>query len=210
MKNFCVVDVETRGKDARPSAFVFGCVFYKLGNRTVKKYFDVLEELKNFLLTSKDFTHVFAHNAEFDYSVIFGNIYKNLDREAIFAGGLFISAKKDKKNFCNSLALFRTSVKSLGKGLGFEKIETPEKFFKKGDEAITVTKTDIDYCFRDCEIVYKMLTILFAKTGTITKTIASSALKIFTTYFWGEGKNRIERIKNNYRKSYVGGRVEVF
>src|SRR4051812_44289472 len=96
LKNkFFVLDVETNGLNATPEAFRFGCL---VGNNYRKVFYSV-DDIKA-ELTKKEFRHkyIFAHNAEYDFSVVYGNIKKNLDRKAVFNGG-FIYAKKGLVHF---------------------------------------------------------------------------------------------------------------
>ena len=130
LKNFCVIDIETKGLSARPESFVFGCLFSKDENgQEYKKVFMTRVEMVNFLLSNKNpYKYIFAHNGEFDFTCLFDNIILNLDRSALFVGSTFIQAKKDKKIFCNSLPVLKSSVKELGKNLGLEKMELDNKF----------------------------------------------------------------------------------
>lgn len=203
--NFCVIDIETRGLSARPESFVFGCIYAK----NFEKTFFKREEMVNFLLSYKNpFKYIFAHNAEFDFTILFDNIILNLDNAALFVGSTFIQAKKNKKIFGNSLPILKSSVKELGKHLGLEKMELDNKF-KDGDKDIKVTEKDIEYCFRDCEIVFIYLEKVFTLTGKIKPTIASCSMEIFKKQFLVRKLNR-NPLNENFRNSYYGGRVECF
>jgi hypothetical protein len=205
-KDFYVVDVETRGLSARPESFIFGCVYGKDGFRKV--FYDV-KLLGQWLISKRNKgKYIFAHNAEFDFTTIFDNIILNLDRSAVFVGSTFICAKCNGVYFYNSLSILKSSVSALGKVLGIEKMGLDDKF-KRGDKKISVTKEDIEYCFRDCEIVYDYLELIFNMTGKIKPTIASCAMEIFTTQFL-QKKIKIHPLNENFRASYYGGRVECF
>jgi hypothetical protein len=205
LKPFFVIDVETRGLSARPESFIFGCVY---GHNFRKTFFDVTE-FRKWLISKRNKGKIFfAHNSEYDYSTIFGNIITQLDNEAIFVGSTFICAKCNGVKFFNSLAILKSSVKELGKNLGLEKMELANKF-KAASKSIKVTQQDIEYCFRDCEIVYTYLHKIFLLTGTIKPTIASCSMEIFTTNFLKK-KIFIHPLNENFRNSYYGGRVECF
>ncbi len=207
MKKYCVIDIETRGLDARQSAFIFGCLYADNGN--YKKVFHNVTEMRNFLLSPKNpFEYIYAHNGEFDFTSIFGNIITELDNKALFVGSMFISAKSCGKTFANSLPILKSSAEDLGRNLGIEKLVLDDKF-KRGDKEIIVTDIDIEYCYRDCEIIYIFLEKVFSYTKKIKPTIASFAMEIFRKEFL-----RRQLFKNEhhelFRNSYYGGRVECF
>jgi len=207
-KNFCVLDIETRGLSARPESFVFGCVYGKEG--LIKKVFHSIKEMKRYLFSQTDFKYIFAHNSEFDFTILFDNIILNLDTSALFVGSMFIKAKKDNLVFMNSLAILKTSVSELGKSYGKQKGILADKFKDANLETeIRVTKEDIEYCFRDCEIVYDYLFKIFQLVGKIKPTVASCAMHIFTKQFL-KRKFYFNKYIEKFRNSYYGGRVECF
>lgn len=206
LKNFCVLDIETKGLSARPESFVFGCVY---AGDNFKKVFHSREAMVKFLFSKENpYKYIFAHNAEFDFTILFDNIILNLDNSALFVGGTFVQAKKDGKIFSNSLPILKTSVKELGKNLGIEKLELDNKF-KEGENNIVVTEKDIEYCFRDCEIVYIFLEKVFGYTQKIKPTVASCAMEIFRKEFLKRDFKR-NPLNEKFRNSYYGGRVECF
>lgn len=209
-KNFCVIDIETLGLSARPESFVLGCVYGYTDSGIIKKSFFNREEMIKYIFNNNDFKYVFAHNAEYDYTCLFDNIIINLDNSALFVGSMFISAKKDGIKFMNSLAILKTTVESLGKNYGVEKMTLDDKFktAKPGDK-IEVNENDIIYCFRDCEIVYDYLVKIFEITGKMKPTIASCAMEIFTKNFL-QRKFEYNKYNEIFRNSYYGGRVECF
>lgn len=202
-ENFCVIDTETWGLSARPESFAFGCLL----SDSEKLFFDDREKMVIFLLTQKKYKYVFAHNAEYDYSVLFDNIIINLDRASIFAGSLFIKAEKNGISFLNSLAVLKSSVKSLGEASGEYKLVLNDKF-KNGIKS-KITDEDIAYCFRDCEIIFNYLKKIYAMTGKVKSTIAGCAMKIFNSRF-NDVKFKKNIFNEKFRKSYYGGRVECF
>ncbi len=204
-KNFCVIDIETRGLSARPESFVFGCLYA----HNFKRVFKTREGMVNFLTSSKNpFKYIFAHNAEFDFTCLYDNIILNLDQSALFVGSTFVNAKYKGKIFANSLTILKSSVKELGKNLGIEKMELANKF-KEGEKNIIVTDEDIEYCYRDCEIIFHFLDKVFSHTNKIKGTIASCAMEIFKTNYL-QRKLKKNPLNEKFRHSYYGGRVECF
>lgn len=205
---FCVLDTETWGLDAQQKSFALCCVYGDNGN--FKKHFTDREKLVEWIFTQKEYTHIFAHNSEYDLTTIFGNIYQKLDRSALFVGSLLICAKKDGVTFANSFAILRSSVAELGKNSNNQKLELADKFksYTKGDKKI-INEHDITYCYRDCEIVYDYLFSIFEMTGKIVLTIASAAMTIYKNEF-SEKEYKYKKITECFRQSYYGGRVEVF
>jgi hypothetical protein len=127
IKNYVyVVDVETNGLEATPESFVFGCVY----SHTEKYVFEELDKLKNFLLTLKKGSWVFAHNGEYDYTCIFGNII-NMDRQPLFVKSKFMCFTVNDIKFADSMNIYPTSLSELGKAMGLEKGITPDKFKTK-------------------------------------------------------------------------------
>ncbi len=209
MKKFCVIDIETKGLNATPDAFIFGCLY--ADNGKYKKVFHSHSEMKKFLLSSKNpFKYVYAHNAEYDFTCLFDNIITKLDNKALFVGSSFISAKYNDINFCNSLPILKSSAEQLGKNLGVEKMILADKFkdAKIGD-TVEVNEYDIEYCYRDCEIIYIFLEKVFSHTKKIKPTIASCAMEVFRKEFLK--RTFIKNPHNElFRQSYYGGRVECF
>lgn len=204
-KNFCVIDIETRGLSARPEAFVFGVAYA----HNFHKVFHTHKEMKDWCLSARNkFKYIYAHNAEFDFTVLFDNIILHLDNSALFVGSTFVQAKANDKIFGNSLCILKSTVEKLGKNLGMEKGKIDEKFIR-GDKKITVTEEDIKYCTRDCEIVYVYLEKVFSFTKKIKPTIASCAMEIFRKEFL-KRKFIKNPLNEKFRHSYYGGRVECF
>lgn len=205
LNDYAVIDCETWGLDANPEAFALGC-FYSNDETFFET--DVNKFRERIFASGKK--NIFAHNSEYDYNTIFGNIFLNLDNAPIMKSGLFIRAEKDGKIFLNSLAVLKTSVESLGKSLGIKKGITPDKFIHPDNNNKIITKKDIEYCFRDCEIVYNYLKKIFTKSGKINITIASAAMTIFKNKFGGQRYINNSFNSELFRRSYLGGRVECF
>lgn len=215
-KNYCVIDIETAGLSARPESFVFGCLYGMVEHKNtgrqelIKQVFHTREEMVKYIFNQTYFKYVFAHNAEFDFTCLFDNIIKHLDHAALFVGSMFVKAKKDGIVFMNSLAILKTSVAELGKSYGIEKMELDDKFKNgKAGDKIEVNEYDIEYCFRDCQIVYDYLETTFEHVEKLKPTIASCAMEVFTKKFL---KKPLFHNPHNeiFRNSYYGGRVECF
>jgi hypothetical protein len=166
----------------------------------------------------------FAHNLEFDMTKIFGQILKRRDFTVLMSGSRLITAsliayrnkksgKTKKITFVDTFNLCPTRLADIGESMGFNKGVTPQKFIN-GCEASDITQEDIDYCYRDCDVVMKFLDfyadILKDFDVKLHVTVASNAKAMW---------NRISLEKNlwidkdndeRFRKAYYGGRVEVF
>ena len=201
---YFVFDVETKGLKGTPDSFVFGCIY----GHNYKQVFHSHDEFEQ-LLNHKRFENsiIFAHNAEFDLSVMYGNIIKNLDEKAIF-NNRFICARYKKHLFADSFNIFGFSVASIGEQIGLPKLEI-DSGFKDGSIG-KITEKHIEYCYRDCEIVWRALNKVFRITGAVKITLAGLALHYFRNSFI---KNRIssdDKYIYDFFDSYYGGRVEVF
>lgn len=211
-KDFFVFDTETGHiKDGvikyelngRPESFLFGVVY---GDNYVKVIYTVSDFIEEFKHPRYKDKKVFAHNAEYDLNVIFGNIYK-LDPTAIF-NGKFIAATNGNCQFADSLNIFKTSAKKIGQMLGLEKLELGNDLVSNLEHG-KIPKKDIKYCIRDCEIIYKALLIIFEDSGDIKITQATLSLTYFRRFH-----QPFDIAHNQHTKefwgSYYGGRVECF
>lgn len=203
--NFFVLDVETNGLFAQPEYFIFACLY---GYNTELYFYD-LESLKKELLKSKyKGKYVFVHNAEFDLNVIYGNIILGLDHTAIYNGSSFILATNGVCKFADSLNIYKTSVKELGKIVGLKKLEI-EDSYKKG-KVKKVTEKMKQYCKRDCNIVYLALQEIFNFAGSIKPTLASLALALFKNKYLEFDLDYEPEFTDLFFNSYYGGRTEAF
>lgn len=211
-KDFYVFDTETGKQErlkngllkteyflsARPEHLIFGVVYGPRG------YVKVLHSAKEFIKEFKRKQYknkiVYAHNAEYDLSSVYGNIYK-LDPNAIF-NGKFISCSNGVCRFADSFNLLPTSVKKLGALIGLSKKELGKNLVSKN------FAQDVDYCIRDCEIVYKSLQKLF-KDAEPSYTIGSLSLKIYRANFLRKGI-KINELSDLFFSSLYGGRTEAF
>ncbi len=210
-KDFFVFDVETGIKypdgrieymlSARPEHFIFAVVYGKNGY----KVFHSLKELqKEFKRKEYKRKTVYAHNAEYDLSCTFGNIY-HLDPDAIF-NGKFVCATNGICMFADSYNILPTSVKKLGKLLGLEKMELGKNL---QSFRYLMDDVDIPYCVRDCEIVYRSLQKVFEDTEP-SFTIGSLSLKLFRKKYLRHTIKVNRKLADQFFSAYYGGRTEAF
>jgi hypothetical protein len=185
---------------ARPEHLIFGCVYGPNGYRKV--IHNVEEFKKEFLKRMYKNKMVYAHNAEYDLSCLYGNIY-HMDKGAIF-NGKFISASNGVCRFADSFNLLPTSVKKLGVLLGLHKMDLGQNLKSN----VKNLSEDIKYCMRDCEIVYKSLEILF-RDSEPSYTIGSLALKIFRANFLKKSI-KVNALSDTFFDCLYGGRTEAF
>ena len=203
-KKFFVIDIETKnGLSPKPDNFVFAVIY---GHKYSKVLYSV-DEVKEELLRGKyRGKYVFAHNAEFDLSGIFGNVILDVDNSAIF-NGKFIMAKYGKVKLVDSTNILLVGVKKLGDILGLPKLDIDESYIS-GDN-VKVTPKMIEYCTRDCEIVYKSLNNVFEMVGGIRITLASLSMFYFRKDFLDK-PIVYNALNDEFFDSYTGGRTEVF
>jgi len=253
-KTILIMDIESDkfvAEDKKPINFRFAVFF----NSNFEKLITNRDDFDKFIVSlckrnngkNKNYI-VFAHNLMFDFSFCIrplleaGYILKPIEN-----GGKLISVKvgkekrkirKSKKGvprevlefdtyleFRDSFALFQTSLKNLGQFVGLEKIEHDKDFKEE------LTAADIEYCRRDCEIVFQALTKMhdFYETimhesvdmSKLPPTTASFAFRVFlkknSIYSSDEEKdicpwiNTDEGLNEMFLKEYYfGGRVELF
>ena len=196
LEQICFFDCETQGLDA--TKFLFVNFLYKQKNYIFKD----IEQAKLFILTCKA-KYFVAHNIEFDLLCLFGNYYKIFER-VIYQNKFLIGYYQDKI-FFDSLNIFKTSLKEIGKKIGIEKMNISQDLTLGTGK---YTEKDIEYCKRDCLILYKAFELL-DEIVCIGFTIGSIALTQYKTKFYKE-KIEYTDLVYNFLKSYRGGRVEVF
>jgi hypothetical protein len=205
IKSFAVVDTETWGLGGK---MAFGCIYInekrKYSFKTKEKFYEIIKREKIKL--------VYAHNMEFDSIKIRDcSAFEQLknDSQPIYAGGLLL-ALTDNHNleWRDSFTLLRSSVSSLGQNLGLSKLETPDKFINP-PKIKTISKTDVEYCYRDCKIVFIFLNRLFDLTGFQKLTIASTAMAYFQNSYLDKVYYK-HPLHEEFSKSYYGGRTEAF
>lgn len=213
LNDFYVFDTETgvRKKNGdiqwvlrgRPENFIFGVVYGYNFTKVIHNRKEFIEEFKSPRYKNKK---VFAHNAEYDLDVLYGDIFE-LDREAIF-NGKFISASNGNCQFADSLNIYRTKAAVIGEMLGIKK----QKLGNSGKKLVSkggVSAKDINYCIRDCEIIWQALFQIFEEVGSIKITQASLSMDYYRRFFQPFD---IEHNENtlHFFDSYFGGRCEAF
>lgn len=197
LEQICFFDCETEGLDA--TKFLFVNFLYKGKNYT----FNDKEQAKIFILTCKA-KYFVAHNLEFDLICLFGNYYKVFNR--IIYINHIIAGNYHDKIFFDSLNIFKTKLSVIGEKIGIKKMEISQDLIKGTGK---YTDKDIEYCRRDCLILYKAFELL-DEIVNIGFTIGSIALSQFKTKFYKQKIIYNEKLVYNFLKSYRGGRVEVF
>jgi hypothetical protein len=216
LTDFYVFDVETGKRkgdiitwelDKKPKAFIFGVIY---GHNYTK----IIHNLREFHETLKEprfkKRKIFAHNAEYDLSVLYENIYK-IDPTAIF-NGKFISATNGVCIFADSMNIFvGRKVSDIGRMIGMAKLGM------SGTREYTTTNwanpkekaRAINGCIRDCEIVYEALLMTFEFAGDIKITQASLSMTYYRRF---HQPYDIEHNENTsyFWDSYFGGRCEAF
>lgn len=201
--DFYVFDVETNGLRAKSDAFLFGVIYSR---NFINIIYSVDEFKKEFKKDRYNKRKVFAHNAEYDLSVIYDNIY-DFDKQAIF-NNRFIYATNGNCQFADSMNIYPASVKRIGELLGIKKLGI-EKEYLKGNVK-TVTKKMLDYCIRDCEIIYEALFRIFNEVESIKITLAGLSLDYFRRKFQPFNIDYNNKLVNHFFNSYYGGRNEAF
>jgi hypothetical protein len=202
--DFFVFDVETTKLEPMQKNLVFGILY---GYNFYMK-FDTQKQFINEISKPKySKKYIFAHNAEFDLLTVFGNIYTKLDNSAVF-NGKFISCKYKEVTFADSLNIFPASAEKIGKTVGIEKLEN-KKVSGEGLTKQNLDKFDIEYCIRDCEIIFTALLKIFEYVGCIKLTLSSLSLYNFRNKFLVENVIFSELVDEFY-ESYYGGRTEAF
>lgn len=166
--------------------------------------------------------HLYAHNLTFDlektFGAVFGNSLDNKKFKIITAGTRLIKATyslstKNKLTLLDSFNLIPKKLADIGEDLGFKKLPTPEKW--KTGKPVTVDADDIEYCFRDCKIVLKILELYKEMIEPfkikLKVTEASNAKACWKSIFVRDKPLFLDETKDErFRESYYGGRVEVF
>jgi hypothetical protein len=188
--------------DATPKSFIFGCIFGKNYKRVIRSVREFHQEFQHPRYKGKK---VFAHNAEYDLNVVFGNIYQ-FDNTAIF-NGRFVCATNGNCTFADSLNIYKASVEDIGEKMGYPKLNLGNgDYVSKGG----YSEKDIEYCFRDCEIIWFALYKIFEDSGAQKITQASLSLNLFRTRFLRFGIKHNENMTAAFWDSYFGGRCEAF
>lgn len=209
--------------------FLFGCAIRIDNKREIERvtYQTTIEFIDYFrdvyYKYNKSF-RIFAHNLKFDFAQVASSLVLYYKLEPVINGGRILSVKcrdlvtkKLHFEFRDSYSLLVLSIKALGETISLPKMPT--------------TCRGIDYCFRDCEILWKSLELLIdterifsydKRVETMNMTISSIAFSIFHiknakynyTNELGIIKNKLTEISGTsnkiFREFFFGGRVEVF
>lgn len=208
LKDFYVFDTETIERNdkgqikytlrGRPENFAFGVVY---GHNFSKVIHDLEEFKQEFLHPRYKNKKIFAHNATYDLGVLYGNIFE-LDPNAIF-NGRFICCTNGNAMFCDSMNIFQTSAAKLGEIVGKKKLNISYNWKKE------VTKNDINYCIRDCEIIYDALIEIFNEVGDVKITQASLSMAFYRRHYQPFNLTKSDLV-SSFWDSYFGGRTEAF
>lgn len=182
-------------------------------------FFDSIEECIEIVTRRKYYSYkIYAHNGgKFDFLAFFEQLNKNFPIQILQSHGRLIQIKIEVAErryvyFRDSFSLFPVSLKKLTEAfkvahakleLDFEK----EKFDKNNPR-------HVEYLTSDVIGLYECLTTFFASPKIEdTKprlTEGSTALSVFRTMMPRSVKTPSQAIQNFSRKSYYGGRVEIF
>ena len=211
INDFFVFDTETgiRKKggtikfdlNARPDRFIFGVIYGYNFTKVIYSREEFISEFKHPRYKGKT---VFAHNAEYDLTVLFGSPY-TFDPEVVF-NGKFISATNGNCRFADSLNIYRTKASVIGEMLGMPKTMTYDEINWNNKKQ----RADaINGCIRDCEIIWEALFRIFEKAGNLKITQASLSLEYFRRFHLAH-----DILHNDntiyFFDSYFGGRCEAF
>jgi hypothetical protein len=151
------------------------------GDYRGKKIFgDIGEFLETVIDQKHDKIILYAHHLAFDFFYVLDYIRNEIGYEkieCIIDGGLLINAvvKIEEKEliFKDTYALFRSSLKKIGKAVGLEKLEMPDNFGEEMEE----------YCLRDSKIVKKALKSLCNRNCLETEYIPATAASLANRNF---------------------------
>jgi DNA polymerase type B, organellar and viral len=165
-------------------------------------------------VSAKHKTWVWCHNSSFDYQVL--HAFEELQQlgwklvsSIIDAPPTVIRYRLQTKTLvlCDTLNLWRMSLKELGERVGLDKLEMPDKW--------TGSAEDDQYCKRDVEIIQRAVCgwadwLKQNDMGGFAPTIAAQAMRSFR-HRWMKDKILIDDCKLSHdlaRACYHGGRCE--
>lgn len=188
------------GLSPNPESFKLGVIYGDNFSKVFHSVSEMVHELQSERYKGKK---VFAHNAFYDLSTLYRNIYY-LDPTAIFNGSRFISCSNNNCMFADSFNIFQTSVAKIAKAMGMVKPDLGNDYYCESiDEGV------INRCYEDCRIVYEALLSIFEMAGDIKITQASLSMTYFRRH---HQKYVIEHneLQKHFWNSYYGGRTEAF
>lgn len=203
-------------------------VLIGLWDGTMYYHFRNVEEFFEFIFQSKyNGWRFFAHfGGRYDFNFVFDFIRKwnaKIDCSFYCSGSLVIQMSLRYKNttikLCDSYRLFympansdvsktdnKSGLRSLGQVFAVEHQKTELDFTE-----VKYNLETIQYNEQDCRCLYEVMERFFEETGIMSETFATHALRIWRKDFlkqtlWKPPNAVLEFI----RRSYHGGRVEVF
>lgn len=181
---------------------------------------------------------VYFHNLKFDSKFLITTLLKYFNViKPVEAGGKMHTIKCYKKRnngqydcileFKDSLAILLSSLRSIGEKLEFNGKKYPKLDFDFDYSNKESIEKGIEYCYRDAEIPYYAMKVLFNRVikefpiiNKRTKkplqfiemplTIASFSKKVFTHVYEGVFYKVDLHMEEKLRKHYFGGRTECF
>lgn len=226
-KWFCF-DSETAGLYGKALLI---CLIGSDGTKETFEGDDAAEQFKEWIDTHRKRVknaHFYAHNLEFDLVRVLGNVISNPKTDVIMAGSRLISAtykirtrklasgktKHEVVTFLDSFNLLPKSLSKIGESLGYEKYETPKKWFSDNMTSDQIDDEDRVYCMRDCEVlqkfIYKFAEFVAPFHTSVKSTVASNAKAMWASLYVTENIYINDDLDEQFRDSYYGGRTEVF
>lgn len=201
--HFAVYDIETPGIDSLE--------FYCCGFFDGEKYWN-FRSMEAFLshVLKKEYNgwRFFAHfGGRFDVHYVYDwlrqnepNTYMEINCSGSAVISLTVRQGKNRWRFVDSYRLMPASLESLT----YEFAVQHKKLTGRGF-------TDLLYNEHDCRGLYEVLEIFFDEFGLCSETIAAHSMRVFRTHFLTRDLYQPHRdIEDFVRKSYFGGRCEIF
>lgn len=210
--------------------FKMSCIIhydFELEKELERKSFFNNSEYVKYLISlgnCRYFPIIYFHNLSFDSKFLIEYFLESeqIDNIKFIRTGskiLSVSIYQNYKKILelrDSYCLLITKIETLGKMVDLEKLEFNFDYSNK--------QKAIEYCFRDCQIIYKSIEYLIMslnqffkdklkkpyKIKDIPLTIASLSKKIMKLYFNDVYYQNDFYLDNHLRKYYFGGRTEVF
>jgi hypothetical protein len=191
-------------------------------------HFKKIDDFIEFILQSKyNGWRFFAHfGGRYDFNFLFDFIRRwnrKIDCSFYCSGSLVIKMtiryNRQTIHLCDSFRLFympassdvartdnKSGLRALGKVFNVAHQKTELDFSN-----IQYNRETLDYNETDCRCLYEVMDAFFQQTGIMSETFASHALRIWRkdflkTILWKPPEN----VLGFARKSYHGGRVEIF
>jgi len=184
------------------------------------RYYESIEAfLSNELTIENSGRWFYAHagglaDMKFVIEYLIDNPQSNLNVEIAFSGSSAIIVKLTRSRckwyFLDSLWLIRSSLKKIGKWMGYDKLGEDEGV----DMFYAPMAQLVEYNERDCMLLYKAIR-RFERTvnelgGSLEMTVASTAIKLMRRSFLKENIRPMRTTNKAGARSYIASRVEVF